>query len=59
MRTRLWPALADPGFVRPQIRQFALSDAADAHRAMEERSSYGKIVLLTSRLRTIPLKNRR
>ena len=46
LRTRLWPALADPGFPRPRIRRFALAQAADAHRAIEQRSHYGKIVLL-------------
>jgi putative PIG3 family NAD(P)H quinone oxidoreductase len=47
LRQHIWPALADPALPRPKIRRFALAQAADAHRAMEERSHYGKIVLLT------------
>ena len=46
LREHIWPALADPALPRPKIRRFALAQAADAHRAMEERSHYGKIVLL-------------
>jgi NADPH2:quinone reductase len=48
LREHLWPALADPALPRPKIRRFALAQAADAHRAMAQRSHYGKIVLLTS-----------
>lgn len=45
LRRHLWPALADPALPRPKIRHFPLADAAAAHRAMEDRTSYGKIVL--------------
>jgi len=48
LRQSIWPALGDPALPRPKIRRFALAQAADAHRAVEERSHYGKIVLLTS-----------
>lgn len=48
LRQRILPALDDAKFPRPKIRHFALAQAAEAHRAMEERSHYGKIVLLTS-----------
>lgn len=46
LRAHIWPALTDPALPRPKIRRFALAQAAEAHRAMEERSHYGKIVLL-------------
>lgn len=48
LREHLWPALNDPQLPRPKIRRFALGQAAEAHRAMENRAHYGKIVLLTS-----------
>lgn len=48
LRQHLWPALSDAAFPRPKIRRFALAQAADAHRAMESRAHYGKIVLLTT-----------
>jgi NADPH:quinone reductase len=47
LRHHLWPALADPALPHPKIRQFPLAQAADAHRAMEEPTHYGKIVLTT------------
>ena len=47
LRRRLWPALADPAFPHPRTRRFPLADVADAHRAMEDRTHYGKIVLVT------------
>lgn len=43
----IWPALAAPGFPRPRVRSLALEQAAEAHRAMENRAHFGKIVLLT------------
>jgi putative PIG3 family NAD(P)H quinone oxidoreductase len=48
LREHIWPALDDPTFPRPKIRRFALAQAADAHRAAENRDHFGKIVLLTS-----------
>jgi NADPH2:quinone reductase len=47
LRQHIWPALSDPALPRPQIRRFALAQAPDAHRAMEDRRHLGKIVLLT------------
>jgi len=32
---------------RPRLRALPLREAAEAHRIMEDRSSYGKIVLVT------------
>jgi NADPH:quinone reductase-like Zn-dependent oxidoreductase len=46
LRDRLWPALGDKALPHPKIRHFALAQAADAHRAMAERSHFGKIVLV-------------
>ncbi|RYE08984.1 MAG: NAD(P)H-quinone oxidoreductase [Hyphomicrobiales bacterium] len=43
LREQFWPAL--PGLTRPKTRTFPLAEAAQAHRAMEERSHFGKIVL--------------
>jgi putative PIG3 family NAD(P)H quinone oxidoreductase len=48
LHEHIWPALGDPAFPRPKIRRFALAQAADAHRALEDRTHYGKIVLVTS-----------
>ena len=48
LRDRIWPALADPAFPRPQIRTFSPEDAAAAHIAMQNPSHFGKIVLVTA-----------
>lgn len=48
IRADLLPALAEPGFVKPQVTRFALEDAAAAHVAMEARQHVGKIVLVTA-----------
>ena len=45
LRQHLWPALADPALPRPRIRHVPLAQAADAHRAMEDRGHIGKVVL--------------
>jgi NADPH:quinone reductase len=47
LRQHLWRALEDPALPRPRIRHFPLADAASAHRAMETRDNFGKIVLTT------------
>ncbi|MBI4923587.1 MAG: zinc-binding dehydrogenase, partial [Devosia nanyangense] len=47
LRADLWPALADPARPRPKIAAFPLAQADAAHRAMEERSHLGKVVLVT------------
>lgn len=45
VREHVWPLVA-AGRVRPVIHQrFALADAADAHRLMEQSSHIGKILL--------------
>lgn len=43
-----WPALEDGRISKPRLRSFPLDRAADAHRAMEDRGSFGKIVLETA-----------
>ena len=45
LRQHLWPALGDPALPHPKIRQFPLAEAAAAHRAVEDRAHYGKVVL--------------
>jgi putative PIG3 family NAD(P)H quinone oxidoreductase len=45
LRENVWAALNDPAFPGPKIRRFVLREAADAHRAAEDRGHYGKIVL--------------
>ena len=42
-----WPAFAAGKVPRPRLRALPLREAAEAHRIMEDRSSYGKIVLVT------------
>jgi NADPH2:quinone reductase len=48
LRTDFWPFIGRSDFMRPRIRCFPLEAAADAHRAMEDRAHYGKIVLQTA-----------
>lgn len=45
MTARVFDALRD-GRLRPQISHYALTAAADAHRALESRRTVGQIVLL-------------
>jgi NADPH2:quinone reductase len=47
LRTGLWPAIEASDFVKPRIRHFPIVRADDAHRAAEERSHFGKIILVT------------
>lgn len=42
-----WPAFADGRIRKPRIQRFDLADAPAAHRALETRSNFGKIVLVT------------
>jgi putative PIG3 family NAD(P)H quinone oxidoreductase len=42
-----WPAFASGTVKLPRLRAVPLADAVRAHRALEDRTSYGKIVLLT------------
>jgi putative PIG3 family NAD(P)H quinone oxidoreductase len=42
-----WSAFADGRILKPRIRHFDLADAPAAHRALETRSNFGKIVLVT------------
>jgi NADPH:quinone reductase len=43
----IWPALADRRIIPPRIRAWPLAEAAAAHAALEQRWSYGKIILIT------------
>lgn len=45
IRTDFLPALSRPGFIRGSVTSFPLTQAAEAHRAMEARGHLGKIVL--------------
>lgn len=47
LEATVWPALADGRIKKPRIQRFALADAPGAHRALEARENYGKIVLVT------------
>lgn len=47
LRANAWPAFADGLVLKPRIQRFSLSDAPAAHRALETRANYGKIVLVT------------
>jgi len=47
IRTHLLPALADPGWIKPEITPFALENAAPAHTLMESRTHRGKLILVT------------
>ncbi|MDB5561770.1 MAG: NAD(P)H-quinone oxidoreductase [Hyphomicrobiales bacterium] len=48
LRQKIWPAFAQGRIGLPRIRTFPLEAAADAHRAMEQREHFGKIVLVTA-----------
>ena len=43
----IWPAIADGRIRRPRVRWAPLVEAPRGHRALEQRDSYGKLVLLT------------
>ncbi|MFF0789973.1 NAD(P)H-quinone oxidoreductase [Streptomyces spiralis] len=48
VREHVWPLLAD-GNVRPVVdREMPMSDAAEAHRVVEESGHIGKVLLVTS-----------
>jgi NADPH2:quinone reductase len=47
LRARVWPALEDGRIRKPRLQRFALAEAPAAHRALETRANYGKIVLVT------------
>jgi NADPH2:quinone reductase len=47
LKASVWPALTDGRVKKPRIQRFALADAPAAHRALETRENYGKIVLVT------------
>jgi len=44
----VWPAIDHHRLTAPAIRYFALGDVVAAHRAMEQREHFGKIVLVTA-----------
>jgi NADPH2:quinone reductase len=52
LREKIWPAIEDGRIVPPSIRTVPLEAAAEAHRAMEQRENFGKIVLVTAFGRT-------
>lgn len=45
LHTKIWPAIGAGNIVPPHIKTFPLENAADAHRAMEAKDRFGKIVL--------------
>ena len=45
LRQHLWPAM--PTIPHPKIQHFPLAETAAAHRAMEDRKHFGKLVLVT------------
>ncbi|WP_417584593.1 NAD(P)H-quinone oxidoreductase [Pelagibacterium sp.] len=45
LRSNVWPAIRAGAIIPPRIKTFPIERAADAHRAMEADSHYGKIVL--------------
>ncbi len=47
LKTDVWPGLDSGAIVSPHIRVFSFSEVVDAHRAMEDKTHYGKIVLVT------------
>lgn len=47
LKTNVWPALEDGRIKKPRLQQFSLTEAPAAHRALETRANYGKIVLVT------------
>jgi NADPH2:quinone reductase len=47
LKATAWPAFARGKVALPRLRAVPLAEAASAHRALEDRGSYGKIVLLT------------
>lgn len=48
IRSDLLPALAAPGWTKPQVTTFPLEEAARAHAEMESRHHRGKLVLVTA-----------
>jgi len=47
LRQRVWPAFAQRRIGAPRVDALALAEAAEAHRRMEERGNFGKLVLVT------------
>lgn len=54
LRRDVWPALGDGRIKPPRIRLIAFDDVVAAHQAMEERTNYGKIVLVTQFGQSLP-----
>lgn len=48
IRTDLLPALSAPGWPKPEISTYPLTEAARAHADMEARHHRGKLILLTA-----------
>jgi NADPH2:quinone reductase len=47
IRADFLPALATPGWIKPQIATYPLAEAARAHADMESRRHLGKLILVT------------
>jgi NADPH:quinone reductase len=47
LQSEFWLALSGPTFKRPMIRALKLAEAAQGHAMLEERNTFGKIVLVT------------
>ena len=48
LKADIWPALEDGRIIPPRLRSFRLEEAAEAHAEMENRDSYGKLILVTA-----------
>lgn len=48
IRADFLPALAAPGWIKPDISTFPLADASKAHAHMEGRTHRGKLILVTA-----------
>lgn len=47
IKTDFLPALAAPGWIKPEIKTFLLEEASAAHALMESRAHRGKLILVT------------
>lgn len=47
LRDWVWPAIASGAIGAPRVTVLPLAEAAEAHRRMEQRDNFGKLVLVT------------